>query len=90
MTNAQGYFYNTRHETNDLRSKIDINRDFPFNREKDNKCFSSLAARVVSKIMTENIIVGTITYHGGTETISYPWGSFNHIGKKGKDEAPDF
>lgn len=90
MTNAQGYFYNTRHETNDLRSKIDINRDFPFNRDKDTKCFSSLAARVVSKIMTENIIVGTITYHGGTETISYPWGSFNHIGKKGNDEAPDF
>lgn len=40
--------------------------------------------------MTENIIVGTLTYHGGTETISYPWGSFNHIGSKKNDEAPDF
>jgi len=45
---------------------------------------------VVSKIFTENIIVGCLTYHGGTETISYPWGSYNHIGKKSNDEAPDY
>lgn len=89
MTNAIGYAQWKREEVNDWKRSIDINRDFPFN-WLDNGCFSSLAARVVSKVFTENIIVGCLTYHGGTETISYPWGSFNHIGKKENDEAPDF
>ena len=44
---------------------------------------------MIHKIFSENVIVGSITFHGGTETISYPWGSYNHVTGGVTDEAPD-
>ena len=44
---------------------------------------------MVAKTFLENMIVGSLTYHGGTETISYPWGSFNHLDRTAVDESPD-
>ena len=41
MANAWGYFHNKREEMNDLGIEVDINRDFPFNRQ-DNQCYSGL------------------------------------------------
>jgi hypothetical protein len=38
---------------------------------------NSIAGRVIYKIFTENEIVATLTFHGGTNVIGYPWGSFN-------------
>jgi hypothetical protein len=49
------------------------------------------AARAVYKIFEENLIVSSITFHGGTNSITYPWGSNNHLAgswNKGA-EAPD-
>mmetsp|Transcript_38594 Transcript_38594/g.38119 ORF Transcript_38594/g.38119 Transcript_38594/m.38119 type:complete len:170 (+) Transcript_38594:3-512(+) len=36
MTNAQGYYWNHRHEETDKGQRIDVNRDFPYNRDDDN------------------------------------------------------
>jgi hypothetical protein len=44
--------------------------------------------------MTTNIIVSAITFHGGTNVIGYPWGSFNRATALNaayySNEAPDF
>lgn len=111
MTNAAGYFHNEREErinlehpafiTNPLRRRgrhvgqsVDINRDFPYDTESDS-CLNTVAARVIHQIFTQNLIVSAITFHGGTNVIGYPWGSFNRATKKSadqyvSDEAPDF
>ena len=54
---------------------------------------NSLAARVVYKLFAENLFVNAITFHGGTNSITYPWGSNNHISTSNKSkgaEAPDY
>lgn len=38
------------------------------------------------------MFVSSITFHGGTNSITYPWGSNNHLNPKDSDkgaEAPD-
>ena len=78
--NAQGYHYNKRTETTDTGEEIDINRDFPYNRDEgDFAWFSSAGARATLKIFQNNLIVGCVTYHAGAEEIGFPWGSFNHV-----------
>ena len=91
VTNAQGYHYDRRTEKVNGSMYVDINRDFPYNRN-DKECFSSVASRVVLKIFQQNNILGCLTYHGGTEVIGYPWGSYNHRSKTSRNkgtEAPD-
>ena len=45
--------------------------------------------------MVSNLFVTSITFHGGTSAIAYPWGSYNHIRSNDLDsyyvanEAPD-
>ena len=46
------------------------------------------------EIFTQNIIVSAITFHGGTNVIGYPWGSYNRADQINYDsfrsrEAPD-
>lgn len=33
---------------------------------------------IIDRIFRENIVVGTLTFHGGANSISYPWGNFAH------------
>lgn len=107
MTNAVGYHYFEREERinsdvpefknnprrqNGIKS-FDINRDFPYNTQSSN-CLNTIAGRVVHEIHTQNVIVSTITFHGGTNVIGYSWGSYNrvtHVKRKMVSwEAPDF
>ncbi|CDW79494.1 zinc carboxypeptidase family protein [Stylonychia lemnae] len=71
----------------------DINRDFPYNTDKD-KCLNTIAGRVIHQIMVENVIVSAITFHGGINVIAYPWGSYNRLKYQGTQqisrEAPDY
>jgi len=91
MTNAVGYHAGKREETLNTRlsrnkgKSVDINRDFPYNQRSPKNCMNSIAGRVVYRIFAENLIVSSITFHGGTNVVSYPWGSRNHLNK----EAPD-
>jgi hypothetical protein len=97
MTNAPGFHHNEREERmggdglKHARS-VDINRDFPYNQDSTDDCMQTLAGRVVFRLFAENLFVSSITFHGGTNSITYPWGSNNHISKlkssKGA-ECPD-
>lgn len=97
MTNTPGFDTNQREETmggvgTQYAKSVDINRDFPYNQGPDDVCLQTIAARTVFRLFADNLFVSSITYHGGTNSITYPWGSFNHIvptnNQKGA-EAPD-
>jgi predicted deacylase len=97
MTNAPGFDRNEREERMGgvgatYASSVDINRDFPYNQESAKDCLQTLAGRTVFRIFAENLIVTAVTFHGGTNSVTYPWGSNNHISttnrRKGA-EAPD-
>ena len=49
------------------------------------------AGRTIYSLFASNLFVTAITFHGGTNSITYPWGSNNHRGKiRGVTaEAPD-
>ena len=52
----------------------------------------SIASRVVYRLFADNLFVSSITFHGGTNSITYPWGSNNHLSKiqiNTGNEAPD-
>mmetsp|Transcript_32855 Transcript_32855/g.29150 ORF Transcript_32855/g.29150 Transcript_32855/m.29150 type:complete len:293 (-) Transcript_32855:735-1613(-) len=95
FVNAQGYFTNTREELTDAGVYMDINRDFPYNRENgDNTCLSTIGARATLQIFRNNLIVGALSFHAGMQTIGYPWGSYNHISRSYSEtgratETPD-
>jgi hypothetical protein len=51
---------------------------------------NTIGARVIYKLFRDNLFVSAITFHSGTNVISYPWGSNNHlIGSFSAAEAPD-
>ena len=84
MTNAVGYYYREREERTsaDVQNRIqvssfDINRDFPYNQKSPKDCLNTIAGRVVYSIMTRNYLQATLTFHGGTNVLGYPWGSYN-------------
>ena len=94
FTNSYGYFYNIREEkVND--SLKDPNRDFPyFSKYIDNyTCFETITARTINEILNEFIVVNSLTFHGGTNVIGYPWGNkvhyYKHNNKYYSTEAPD-
>lgn len=98
MTNAVGYFRDEREEalspeakTKSGRQSFDINRDFPYNQSKPQGCLNTVAARIIYQIFAKNDISGCLTFHGGTNVIGYPWGSFNRAYKdKDTDDYVSF
>lgn len=73
--NVNGFSILEREEQVGLNTH-DPNRDFPYNTNE--KCFKTSTAIVVDKIFRDNLIVGTLTFHGGDNSISYPWGNYAH------------
>ena len=73
---------------------FDPNRDFPYN-NKPHGCLNTVAGRTIYKLMTQNLFVSAITFHGGINVIGYPWGSNNHLLERKSwnsyvaNEAPD-
>lgn len=82
MTNAPGFFRNMREEPMAGSAisfgSFDINRDFPYNQDPS-MCMNTIAGRVLYRLFVENLFVSSITFHGGTNSITYPWGSNNHL-----------
>ena len=98
MTNAVGFYHNEREERLSGEARhygysADINRDFPYNQDSNEDCLKTIAARTVYRLFTDNLFVSAITFHGGDNSITYPWGSNNHIDKLSSEmagaEAPD-
>ena len=85
--NSEGYYRLKRTEKyNGI--EYDPNRDFPYDNSPDN-CLNTLAGRSLVRVIADHMFVIGITFHGGTSSISYPWGSYNHAIKDKSEEAPD-
>uniref|UniRef100_A0A7S1XVN0 Peptidase M14 domain-containing protein n=1 Tax=Phaeomonas parva TaxID=124430 RepID=A0A7S1XVN0_9STRA len=82
MTNALGYYLNTREENG-----VDPNRDFPYDYPEGHRCMRSITARSLNEIFRDHIFQLSLTFHSGTESIGYEWGSNNH--GSGHDTSPD-
>lgn len=90
ITNPSGFYNNEREERviiNGQLSLIDMNRDFPYNNSPE-ECMNTLGARLIYKLFQQNLFVSAITFHGGTNVVSYPWGSINHL-QGPRDEAAE-
>ncbi|KAE8969095.1 hypothetical protein PR001_g27602 [Phytophthora rubi] len=72
--NAYGYNHNVRRELN-----FDPNRDFPYNLDNDDKCMVTMAARALNELWRDYLFQLGITFHAGTECITYEWGGKNHV-----------
>ena len=80
LVNPNGYYNKTREETQIVDSKpvkIDPNRDF--NWDKPEKCFATLAGQMINHVFKDNLVLGTLTFHGGTNNLTFPWGTFVHL-----------
>lgn len=75
--NINGFYNQKREETYNGKSH-DPNRDFPYNLQTGSKCFKTTTAMLLNNIFRDNLIVACLTYHGGDNSISYPWGNFAH------------
>ena len=45
---------------------------------------NTVAGRILYQIYTKNDFMATLTFHGGTNVLGYPWGSYNRSYKKEK------
>ncbi|OWZ07570.1 hypothetical protein PHMEG_00020024 [Phytophthora megakarya] len=82
--NAYGYDHNVRGELD-----VDPNRDFPYNLDND-QCMVTMAARALNELWRDHLFQLGITFHAGTQCITYEWGGKNHVKESGKSEkSPD-
>ena len=80
MVNPSGFFYKRREESQIIGGNerlLDPNRDF--NWDKPEGCFETLAGQMINHVFKDNLIVGSLTYHGGDNSLSYPWGTYVHL-----------
>ena len=83
MTNAIGFDHINREE-----NRIDPNRDFPYMKSSQD-CMRSITARSLNEVWRNHLFQIAVTFHGGTESISYEWGSPNHPSRGNRDISPD-
>nr|CCA14931.1 conserved hypothetical protein [Albugo laibachii Nc14] len=82
MTNAYGFAHHVREEREN-----DPNRDF--NIMKAPNCMESMTARVINELWRDHVFELAITFHGGTQSISYEWGSPDHFKGGRSQKSPD-
>ncbi len=81
MINVNGFHGIKREETvtmNGRASEVDPNRDFPYDDDASFGCFNTSTAELLDAIFRDNLIVGCLTFHGGDNSITYPWGNYPH------------
>lgn len=72
--NALGFYQNVREDDG-----IDPNRDFPYDENPLTTLRSTTAKVIFSIFQSYGNIQSGITFHAGTQSITYPWGSYNHL-----------
>lgn len=77
ISNPTGFFQKTREERQ-IDISYDPNRDFAYN-VKDDRCMLTATGIVISHIYNKYLIQAAISFHGGDNSITYPWGGYNHI-----------
>jgi len=60
------------------RTHKDINRDFPYLVQHKN-CMETIGARVVNELYINHLFSLALSLHGGTESLTYPYGTPNHM-----------
>ena len=81
MINVNGFNGQKREETvtmNGVSREVDPNRDFPYDDDPRLGCFDTSTAELLDAIFRDNLIVGCLTFHGGDNSITYPWGNYPH------------
>lgn len=86
MVNVAGFEKLEREEPMPGGGSFDPNRDFPFDAGTSGRCLRTTTARILLRIFAEFEVVGTLTYHGGDNSVSYPWGNFAH---EAQPRSPD-
>lgn len=79
--NALGYFRRERTENG-----VDANRDFPFDLTDPRVCMVTIAGRTLNEIFREHLFQLSLTFHGGTEVVSYEWGAPSYKGYASPDD----
>lgn len=87
MPNPQGYYLSNRGEKIHGEEE-DPNRDFGYF-VQPNQCMKTTAARAIYEVLSHRLVVLSITFHGGTRAVGYPWGAPNHMESGLSSEAPD-
>lgn len=77
MGNPYGYFASIREEMMTSNTYKDINRDFPY--LSSSSCMETIGARVINEIFIHHLIQLSLSLHGGEESLTYPYGTPNHI-----------
>lgn len=91
ITNAVGYYRGERAERQTSPQgdvSLDPNRDFGFN-QHPNKCLQTVAARAINELFRIHLFRILITFHGGTNVVSYEWGDNFHCDGRLCKPAPD-
>ena len=100
MTNPHGYHDKVREEllisdedSIPLTKKVyrkthkDINRDFPY-LVKETSCMETIGARVVNELYINHLFSIALSLHGGTESLTYPYGTPNHMKNSHVEKIP--
>ena len=91
MSNAPGYRRNQREEIISeeaqdrmvdeygmtRESSLDPNRDFPFDQNSPHDCLNTIIGRINFRLLTENNIDASITFHGGINMLAIPYGCYS-------------
>lgn len=89
LANPSGFYRKIREEVHIIENreiKIDPNRDFDW--DNSDGCYVTCSSQSIGHIFKDNLIVGTLTYHGGESSITYPWGTYVHRGhSRSKDHV---
>ncbi|GAX14250.1 hypothetical protein FisN_1Hh444 [Fistulifera solaris] len=79
--NALGYYRSERTENG-----VDANRDFPFDLTDPKQCMTTIAGRTLNEVFREHLFQLSLTFHGGTEVVSYEWGAPSYEGFASPDD----
>lgn len=80
--NAEAFAARQREEKVDI-FKVDPNRDFPYDNLEG--CLRTPTSILLDRLFRNNMFVGVLTFHGGANSITYPWGTFAHTSEVTSD-----
>jgi hypothetical protein len=82
LSNPLGFYNFVREENGE-----DPNRDFPYD-QPSNTCLRTVAARAIHRLFYHyrGFQIG-IAFHGGDESITFPWGSYTNLGEIAPDDT---
>lgn len=75
-------------ESGEVHLQFDPNRDFAFDNDPES-CMQTVAARALNELYRVNLFRVAVTFHAGTNALSYEWGDTTHCEDQNCHPAPD-